>query len=82
LITALSLVGLQQFATSSVVSVFSKFLSYGVIGSVMILMLWIFMLVKFSFWAVSFPSYMRTSMAAGDQEPGRKYEELTRQNWN
>lgn len=42
-ITALLLVGLQQFATGGVVSVFSKFLSYGVIGSVMILMLWIFL---------------------------------------
>ena len=43
IITALMLVGLQQFATGGVVSVFSKFLSYGVIGSVMILMLWIFL---------------------------------------
>jgi membrane protein len=42
-ITAVLLVGLQRLATGGVVSVFSKFLSYGVIGSVMILMLWIFM---------------------------------------
>jgi membrane protein len=43
IITALMLVGLQQFATGGVVSVSSKFLSYGVVGSVMILMLWIFL---------------------------------------
>ena len=54
LITALMLVGLQQFATSSVVSVFSKFLSYGVIGSVMILMLWIFMACQIFFLGCEF----------------------------
>jgi membrane protein len=54
LITALSLVGLQQFATSSVVSVFSKFLSYGVIGSVMILMLWIFVACQIFFLGCEF----------------------------
>jgi membrane protein len=43
MITALLLVGLQQFAASGVVSIFSKFLYYGVIGSVMILMLWVFL---------------------------------------
>ena len=42
-ITALLLVGLQQFAASGVVSIFSNFLYYGVIGSVMILMLWVFL---------------------------------------
>jgi membrane protein len=54
LITALLLVGLQQFATSSVVSVFSKFLSYGVIGSVMILMLWIFVACQIFFLGCEF----------------------------
>jgi membrane protein len=49
IITALMLVGLQQFATGGVVSVFSKFLSYGVIGSVMILMLWIFLACQIVF---------------------------------
>jgi membrane protein len=48
-ITALMLVGLQQFATGGVVSVFSKFLSYGVIGSVMIMMLWIFLACQIVF---------------------------------
>ena len=43
LITALLLVGLQQFAASGVVSIFSAFLYYGVIGSVMILMLWVYL---------------------------------------
>lgn len=43
MITALLLVGLQQFAASGVVSIFSAFLYYGVIGSVMILMLWVYL---------------------------------------
>ncbi len=54
LMTALLLVGLQQFATSSVVSIFSKFLSYGVIGSVMILMLWIFVACQIFFLGCEF----------------------------
>jgi membrane protein len=43
IITALLLVGLQQFAAGGVVSIFSAFLYYGVIGSVMILMLWVYL---------------------------------------
>lgn len=43
MITALLLVGLQQFAAGGVVSIFSAFLYYGVIGSVMILMLWVYL---------------------------------------
>jgi len=54
IITALMLVGLQQFATGGVVSVFSKFLSYGVIGSVMILMLWIFLACQIVFVGCEF----------------------------
>ncbi len=43
LLTATLLVGLQQLVSNSVISLGSHFLSYGVIGSVMILMLWIFL---------------------------------------
>lgn len=43
LITAGLLVGLQQLASNSVITIGSHFLSYGVIGSVMILLLWIFL---------------------------------------
>jgi membrane protein len=43
LLTALLLVGLQQLVGNSVITIGSHFLSYGVIGSVMILMLWIFL---------------------------------------
>jgi membrane protein len=43
LLTALLLVSLQQLVSNSVISIGSHFLSYGVIGSVMILMLWIFL---------------------------------------
>jgi len=43
LLTALLLVGLQQLVSNSVISIGSHFLSYGVIGGVMILLLWIFL---------------------------------------
>jgi membrane protein len=43
LLTALLLVGLQQLVSNSVISIGSHFLSYGAIGSVMILLLWIFL---------------------------------------
>lgn len=43
LLTTSLLVGLQQLVSNSVISIGSHFLSYGVIGSVMILMLWIFL---------------------------------------
>lgn len=43
LITALLLVGLQQLVSNSVITIGSHYLSYGVIGSVMILLLWIFL---------------------------------------
>lgn len=43
LLIALLLVSLQQLVSNSVISIGGHFLSYGVIGSVMILMLWIFL---------------------------------------
>ncbi len=43
LITASLLVGLQQLVSNSVISIGTHFLSYGAIGSVMILLLWIFL---------------------------------------
>ncbi len=43
LITTTALIGLQQLVSNSVISIGSHFLSYGVIGSVMVLMLWIFL---------------------------------------
>lgn len=43
LLTALLLVGLQQLVSNSVITIGSHFLSYGVIGGVMILLLWIFL---------------------------------------
>lgn len=50
LVTASALVGLQQLVSSSVISIGSRFLSYGVIGSVMILMLWIFLTCQIFFF--------------------------------
>ncbi|HIK54340.1 MAG TPA: YihY/virulence factor BrkB family protein [Synechococcales cyanobacterium M55_K2018_004] len=53
LITAAVLVGLQHLASSSVISIGGHFVSYGVIGSVMILMMWIFLTFQiFLFGAV------------------------------
>lgn len=49
LVAAALLVGLQQLTTSSVVSIGGRFLSYGVIGRVMILMLWIFLTCQIFF---------------------------------
>jgi membrane protein len=43
LLTAFLVVGLQQLASNSAIALGSHFLSYGVISSVMILMLWIFL---------------------------------------
>jgi membrane protein len=54
LITALALVGLQQLVSSSVISIGGRFLSYGVIGSVMILMLWIFLACQIFFFGCEF----------------------------
>ncbi|MBE9200498.1 MULTISPECIES: YihY/virulence factor BrkB family protein [unclassified Nodularia (in: cyanobacteria)] len=42
-ITALLLAGLQQLVSNSVITIGSHFLSYGVIGSVMILLTWIYL---------------------------------------
>lgn len=46
LVAALALVGLQQLVSNSVISIGGRFLSYGVIGSVMILLLWIFLVFQ------------------------------------
>lgn len=43
LLVAAVLTGLQQLVSNSVISIGGRFLSYGVIGSVMILLLWIFL---------------------------------------
>jgi len=43
LVTTTLLIALQQLVSNSVISIGGRFLSYGVIGSVMILMLWIFL---------------------------------------
>ena len=54
IITAAALVGLQQLVSNSVISVGGQFLSYGVIGSVMILMLWIFLACQIFFLGCEF----------------------------
>jgi membrane protein len=46
LLTAFLLVGIQQLASTSVVSIGGRYLSYGVIGSVMVLLVWIFMVCQ------------------------------------
>jgi membrane protein len=42
LITAVSLLGLQQLVSNSVITIGSHFLSYGVVGIVMILLFWLY----------------------------------------
>lgn len=43
LLTTLLLIGLQQLVSNGVITIGGRFLSYGVIGSVMVLLLWIFL---------------------------------------
>ncbi|MGG6263747.1 YihY/virulence factor BrkB family protein [Leptolyngbya sp. AN03gr2] len=57
LLVALLLVGLQQLVSNSVISIGSHFLSYGVIGGVMILLLWIFLTAQIFLFGCVF-SYM------------------------
>jgi membrane protein len=54
LLTALSLVVLQQLVSNSVISIGSNFLAYGVIGSVMILLLWIYLTCEIFFIGCEF----------------------------
>jgi membrane protein len=54
ILSAVMLVGLQQFARVGLVSVFSRFLSYGAIGGFMILLLWIFMVCQIVFVGCEF----------------------------
>lgn len=54
ILTAVMLVCLQRLASGGVVSVLSKFESYGAIGSVMILLLWIFIACQIVFVGCEF----------------------------
>ncbi|WP_315788864.1 YihY/virulence factor BrkB family protein [Fischerella sp. JS2] len=54
LLTTLLLVGLQQLVSNSVIKIGSHFLSYGVIGSVMILLLWIYLTCEIFFVGCEF----------------------------
>ncbi|MBE9159967.1 YihY/virulence factor BrkB family protein [Nodosilinea sp. LEGE 06152] len=61
LLTTLLLAGLQWLVSNSVISLGSRFISYGVIGSVMILMLWIFLACQIFFAGCEF-SYVYAHM--------------------
>jgi len=61
LLTATLLVGLRELTSSSVVSLGGQFSSYGVVGSVMILMLWIFLTCQIFFFGCEF-SYVYTHL--------------------
>jgi membrane protein len=54
LLTTLLLAGLQWLVSNSVISLGSRFISYGVIGSVMVLMLWIFLACQIFFAGCEF----------------------------
>jgi membrane protein len=54
LLTTVLLLLLQQLISNSVISLGSRFLSYGVIGSVMMLMLWIFLTCQIFFAGCEF----------------------------
>lgn len=61
LLTATLLVGLRELTSSSVVSLGGRFSSYGVVGGVMILMLWIFLTCQIFFFGCEF-SYVYTHL--------------------
>ena len=54
LLTTVLLAGLQWLVSNSVISLGARFVSYGVIGSVMILMLWIFLACQIFFAGCEF----------------------------
>ncbi|HSM83357.1 MAG TPA: YihY/virulence factor BrkB family protein [Nodosilinea sp.] len=54
LLTTVLLAGLQWLVSNSVITLGSRFVSYGVIGSVMILMLWIFLACQIFFAGCEF----------------------------
>lgn len=61
ILTAIALVTLQQLVSNSVIRIGSHYLSYGVIGSVMILMLWIYFTCLLFFIGCEF-SYVYTHL--------------------
>ncbi|MGJ3251083.1 MAG: YihY/virulence factor BrkB family protein [Elainellaceae cyanobacterium] len=54
LITTTLLVGLQQLVSNSVIHIGSHFQSYGVVGGVMVLMLWLYLTCQLFFWGSAF----------------------------
>ncbi|WP_416668122.1 YihY/virulence factor BrkB family protein [Egbenema bharatensis] len=60
-ITAILLLMLQNLVSRSVISIGSQFQSYGVVGGVMVLMLWIFLTSQIFFWGGEF-TYVYTQM--------------------
>jgi membrane protein len=69
LFTALLLVGLQQLVCNSVITIGSHFLSYGAIGSVMILLLWIYLTYQLFFAGCEF-SYVYTHLFGSRRRRG------------
>jgi membrane protein len=61
LLTAFLLVGLQQLVSNSVIAIGGNYLSYGVIGSVMILLLWIYLTCEIFLFGCEF-SYVYTHL--------------------
>jgi membrane protein len=69
-ITAILLLMLQNLVSRSVISIGSQFQSYGVVGGVMVLMLWIFLTSQIFFWGGEF-TYVYTQML-GSRRQARK----------
>jgi membrane protein len=61
ILTAALLVGLQQLVTNSVITIGGNYLSYGVIGNVMILLLWIYFTSQIFLFGCEF-SYLYTHL--------------------
>jgi membrane protein len=74
LLAALLLILLQQLVSNSIVRIGSQFQSYGVIGGVMVLMLWIFLTSQIFFLGGTFTyvySHMYGSRRVSDTPPQR-----------
>lgn len=73
LLTSLMLVVLQQLVSNSVIHIGSHFQSYGVVGGVMVLMLWLYLTCQFFFWGSAF-TYVYAHLF-GSRRPSQKTRE-------
>ncbi len=77
-LTSSMLVILQQLVSNSVIHIGSHFQSYGVVGGVMVLMLWLYLTCQFFFWGSAF-TYVYAHMFGSRRSPQDKHMRSPRQ---